>query len=244
LLAAGSAAIVFHLAAIVIPILDMPSGPWITDQGLRPADAPEFVHAAAGLSTLHGKYLRVAHGFHFVTNRPADIPEIQLEVLLRNDKGEVFETLRFPDPNANPWVRHRQEVLVSALALDLPVARPTSEVVPPPGQESKVWIWAVRGENFDNEPPPGPPPDRKVPLEFREIQQHRVPRTRDVVRPADWSQIVARSCARYLCRTYGAKSAEIIRHRRDPIPPAVLYARETPPQAFDELIASFGEMSQ
>jgi hypothetical protein len=247
LIVAGSALIVFHLTAIIIPVLDMPSGPWVTDDGPRPANAPEFAHAANSLSTLHGKYLRVAHSFHYVTNRPADIPEIQLEIRLRNDQGEVFETLHFPDANANPWLRHRQEVLASALALDMPVERPTSEIVAPAGTEkdpAKTFIWAVQGEDFSKEPSPGPPPDRKIPRELRGVLPYRVPRTRDVFRPADWSLIVAHSYARYFCRAYGAKSAEIIRHRRDPIPPAVLFGMDAPPQAFDDQIASFGEMSQ
>src|SRR5579885_2498210 len=66
LVVAGSAAILFHLTAVVIPILDTPSGPWVTGDGPRTLDAPEFAHAANGLAALHTDYLRVAHSFQFV----------------------------------------------------------------------------------------------------------------------------------------------------------------------------------
>jgi hypothetical protein len=245
LIAAGSAAILFHLTAIVFPILDVPSGPWFTRQGPQQADAPAFAHAASGLATAHAEYLRVAHSYHFVSNRP-DIPSVEFDVRLRNDKGEVTETLHFPDAQANPWVRHRQGLLASALAFDFPVERPGSDVIFPAGQAPTVDIWALKGEDLSPQPglpPPPPAMDAKVLRELRTVPQHRVPRNREVMRPSELSLILARSYARYLCRTHGAASAEIVRHVRDPIPPAPLYGQEAPPMAFDEFVASFGEIT-
>jgi hypothetical protein len=63
-----------------------------------------------------------------------------------------------------------------------------------------------------------------------------------VFRPSEWSLVLARSYARHLCRTHGAASAEIIRHTRDPIYPVVLFEREPAADAFQDLVASFGEM--
>jgi hypothetical protein len=243
LIASGSVAIVVHLAAIVIPILDTPSGPWVTNEGVSPSEAPAFAHSASGLATVHAGVLRVAHSYHFVTNRPADIPGVQFDVRLKNDQGDVIETLHFPDQNANPWVRHRQEVLASALAPDLPIQQQGGEVIPAPGENPMVFLWALPNEDFSGTQPPPPPSDRNVPLHLQAVPQHRVPRYRMAMRPSEWSLILARSYARYLCRTRGAASAEIIRHTREAVSPAVLFDNETPPAAFNDLAASFGDMS-
>jgi hypothetical protein len=244
LVAAGSAAIVVHLVAVVIPILDTPSGPWVTSDGVRPAEAPGFAQSASGLATVHAEYLRVSHSYHFVSNRPADIPGVQFDVRLKNDQGDVIEMLHFPDPHANPWVRHRQEVLANALAPDLPIQQQGGEVIPAPGESPTVFLWALPREDFSGMQPPPLPADRNVPLHLQAVPQHRVPRYRTVMRPSEWSLTLARSYARYLCRTHGAASAEIIRHTRESVSPAVLFGDEMPPAAFNDLAASFGDMSQ
>ena len=53
LVLAGSAAILLHLAAVVVPILDSPSGPWPTPTGRTIDDPPAFAHALAGLAEWH-----------------------------------------------------------------------------------------------------------------------------------------------------------------------------------------------
>jgi hypothetical protein len=248
LVAVGSAAIIFHLAAIIVPVLDVPSGPWFTRQGPQQADAPAFAHAATDLAKLHAEYLRVANSYYFVSNRPADFPAVQFEVRLRDKDGAELKTLPFPDPEANPWVRHRQELLAGALAFDVPVERPTgSDIIYPGGQIPEVQFWTVEGENLkpqSGQPPPPPPMDAKVLRKLSEkLSQNNVPRNREVMRPADLALILARSYARHLCRTHGAASAEIIRHVREPVPPASLYGQEAPTGAFDEFQASFGRMT-
>jgi hypothetical protein len=244
LVAVGSAAIVVHLAAVVIPILDMPSGPWSNSEGVSLEDAPGFAHSASGLTTVHADYFRVAHSYHFISNRPADIPGVRFEVRLKNDQGEVIETLHFPDPNANPWVRHRQEVLANALAPDLPIQQQGGEVIPAAGENPTVFLWALPGEDFSGMKPPPPPTDRNVPLHLQAVPQHRVPRYRMAMRPSEWALILARSYTRYLCRTHGAASGEIIRHTRESVSPAVLFGNDTPPANFNDLEASFGDMSK
>jgi hypothetical protein len=235
---AGSAAIVYHLAAIIIPILDMPSGPWATPMGRMAADAPDFARSSAGLANLHGDYLRVAHSYHFVTNRPADIPGVEFDVILRYEDGRQ-ETLHFPDPNANPWVRHRQEVLASALAPDLPTEKPQSDIIAAPGQKPPmVDIWALPEEKFTADAgPPSGPPDRKAALHLERVPQHRL-RYRDYWRPSEWALVLARSYARYQCRTHGAASAEVVRHTREPVGPDVLFGGDAPD--LTEVVASFG----
>jgi hypothetical protein len=244
LLAAGSAVILVHLAAVIIPILDVPSGPWFTPQGPEQGDPPAFAHSAAGLATVHADYLRVAHSYHFATNRPAVIPGVQIEVRLKNEKGQVIDTLHFPDPNANPWVRQRQEVLLSSLAPDLPIEQQGGEVIPAPGEKvPTVPLWALPGEDFSAPIPQPPKAEPGAPLHLQAVPQHRLPRYPGRMRPSEWSLILAHSYARYLCRTHGAASAEVVRHTRPPVPPAALLGQETPPDAFQDLVANFGEMS-
>jgi hypothetical protein len=249
LIAAGSAVIIFHLSAITVAALDAPSGPWVTAEGPRPAEAPAFVHSASDLAKAHADYLRIAHNYHndVITTRPADVPGVEFDVRLKNEKGEVIETLHFPDPKANPWVRHRQQLLATGLALDLPVESQGADVIAAPGEKvPTLSIWALPGEDFSGMQPPGPPPGRNVPYHLQAVPQHLVPRAnvRMVMRPSDLSLLLAHSYARYLCHTHGAASAEIVRHVRQAVSPAVLFGGEPPPGAFDEFIASFGEMPQ
>ena len=245
LIAAGSAVIVFHFAAVLIPILDMPSGPWATPMGRTAAPAPAFAHEAAGLANLHGDYLRVVHSYHFDTNRPGDIPGVRFDVVLRDKDGTVMKTLAFPDPGANPWVRQRQEILATSLAPDLPAEKPASDIIAPPGQKPPmVDVWALPGEDFtaNASPPPATSNDRKAPLRLVRVPQQRVPRYRDSWRPSEWSLVLARSYARYLCRANNAASAEIIRHTREPVGPDVLMGGDT--VDLSEIVASFGEKSE
>jgi hypothetical protein len=244
LIAAGSAVIVFHLAAVIIPVLDTPSGPWATPMGQVPADPPNFAHEAAGLANLHGDYLRVVHSYHFVTNRPANIPGVRFEAVLRDQDGNVTRTLQFPDPSANPWVRHRQELLATLLAPDLPAEKPLSDIIAAPGQKPPtVDIWALPGEDFTASAAPLLiPPDRKQPLHLERVPQHRVPRYRDTAKPTELSLVLSRSYARYLCRANGAASAEIVRHTREPVSPDVILGGDT--VDLTETVASYGEKSE
>jgi hypothetical protein len=84
--------------------------------------------------------------------------------------------------------------------------------------------------------------DQAIQLRLQEIPQHLVPRTRSVMRPSEWTVLLARSYARHLCREYGAATAEILRHTREPISPAILFESESG-ATFDELVASFGKVS-
>ena len=73
---------------------------------------------------------------------------------------------------------------------------------------------------------------------------HLVPREREVKRPSDLALVLARSYARYLCRTHGAQTAEIVRLTRVPVPPGVIFGTEQASSSFDTLVVSFGEMSR
>lgn len=240
LVLAGSAAILYHLIAITLPILDMKSGPW--PGGL--AEAPAFAHALSGLSTVHGKYLRVTHSYDFPSNRPSDLPGVVFEVRLRDGKGNVFGTLHFPDPQANRWVRQRQDLLARNLAPDQPLDQPRAEILAAPGQKvPTVSFWALPdelGSNFGKSSAAGFP--ENTPLHLQTVDYNTVPRSRQLMKPLDWAMVLQRSYARYLCRKYNAASAEVLRHTREPVPPAVLFGNEIAPGALEDLVASFGEV--
>jgi hypothetical protein len=232
LIAVASAAIVFHLSAVLLRALAAPSGPWPTPQGGTLAPPPAF--ALALYQWLPGEYLQalqMTHNYHFVTNRPGQ-PALSFEVRLRDAAGKEVANVRFPDKNANYWLRHRQTLLANALSLDEPAAPPQMEAIPGPNQRvPTVPLWDMA-------------PDKPGRLELKNVPQHLIPRDRPVMRPSEVSLLFVRSYARYLCRVHGAASAQVIRHHQDPIPPDVLSADNVPADAFDEVLSNYGELIQ
>jgi hypothetical protein len=239
----GSLVVVAHLTAVVLPVLDAPSGPWGGTLGRTAAGPPAFAEASRGFYGLHAKYLRLAHSYRFVTNRPADAPAVAVEIRLRDQNGVVVRTLRLPDPDANFWVRHRQQQLASSLAPDLSVQTPGQEILAAPGGKvpsSAVWMHV-------NEPlgvlSPPPSSGDQSELQLRQAPQHLIPRYRPVMGPSDWAQVLARSFVRRVRREHDVASVEVVRRTRESIPPETLFAQEVPAK-FEELTASFGEESR
>jgi hypothetical protein len=226
----ASIAIAFHLIAIVANVLAAPSGPWPFQEREGLTMPPQF---AQGLTQAFGapylKFLHMTSNYHFMTNRPGS-PDAYIEARLKNRSSGDAKTAKFPDPSANFWVRHRQSILANALTQDVPVPPPQGEPVAAPGQQVRmVPMWE--------------PSDGGV-LVIRPTPEHLVPRDRDVFRPGDWPRLLARSYARYLCRSQNATSAEIVRHWRNAIPPFVLSQQEIPQQLMEENAANFGEFTQ
>jgi hypothetical protein len=228
LVVGGSAAIIFHLVAVVGAVLAAPSGPWPSPMGPSPAEEPQFARV---INEPTAKYylrpLHMANNYHFASNRN-DFSAVKLEILLRDRDGNLIQTLHIPDESANFWVRQRQSLLALGLGEDIPVQPPRGEAIPAPGQKAKTVIIWDGAEN-----------DRM--LRLKEVPEHLVARDRPVERPSEWSQALAKAYSRYLCRQYGAASAEVIRHSREPILPAIMFTSEPMQGAFDELVCSFGE---
>jgi hypothetical protein len=227
----GSVVLLVHLFAVAVLALAAPSGPWPTAFGTSMALEPQFAQSISTVTTRrYLQPLKMTHNYHFVANRPA-LPGVFFEVRLKDRTGQEIKTVRFPDQNANFWVRHRQGLIAQALADDQPVEARPGEVIPAPNQKVKtVPIWDMT------------PPDPM--LRLRSVPEHLIPRDRPVSRPSEWSLVLARAYVRYLCRAHGAASAELIRHTRDPIMPAVLFTNDPPPNAFEDLIANYGELSR
>ena len=225
----GSAVIAFHLVAVAALALAAPSGPWPTAFGTSTATGPQFARAVSDVTTpYYLGPLKLTHNYHFAGNRPA-APSVYVEARLKDAEGRTLRTLRLPDEGANLWVRHRQALLAQWLTDDQPVQPKLGEAIPAPNQAAPtVSIWDGAG--------PGRP------LALRAVPEHLVPRDRPVFRPSDWSLLLARSYARHLCREHGAASAELVRHTREAILPAVLFLPEPPADALDELISNFGEL--
>jgi hypothetical protein len=242
----GSLAIGIHLFAVGVAVLAAPSGPWPGMEGPTMLGPPQFAQSllTGKVDPATGKvepqspvsigsylrWIRMPHHYRYSTNRPGG-PDVYFEARLKDANGQPVATLKFPDPDANFWVRHRQTILAHALGDDQPVAPPQSEVIAAPAQEvRKVTIWDG-----------GDGPSRTMTL--KAVPEHLIPRDRPVVRPSEWSVLLTRSYARYLCQAHGAASVEILRHHREAIPPTVLFM-EPPAGTFDELVANFGEYTK
>jgi hypothetical protein len=225
----GSVLIVGHLTAVLMLVLAVPSGPW-GNFGNGPAQAPAFAQAAANyLTPYYLRYLKMTHTYHFQASRPA-VPGVSFEVRLKDDQGQEIRTVRFPDPQANFWVRHRQDLLARGLADDLPVEPVNSEAIPAPNRPVQtVDIWDGVGEWR---------------LAIRSVPEHLIPRDRPVMKPSPWSLLLARAYVRHLCREHGAASGELIRRTREALPPVLLNGDEMPPAAFAELVSNFGEIKR
>jgi hypothetical protein len=222
----GSAFVGFHMLAIGALVLSAPSGPWPTPFGPSQAIGPPFASKVAEVTTQYYLTpLKMTHNYHFLGNRP-DGPGIEFEVRLKDEQGRLIESLRYPSPRANPWVRQRQMLLAQSLGDDEQVQAPPGEVIPAPGQPVETMrIWYTVGPNQ---------------LVLRKVETHLVPKT-GASRPREWSLILARSYMRHLCREHGAASAELVRYSRPAIMPGFLFMEEPPPGTFDTLASTFEE---
>jgi hypothetical protein len=231
LIIAASVAILFHLTALGVRVLAANSGPWPSMEGGGRMGPPQFAYQL--YQSLPGGYLQLAqltHNYHFDSDRPSQTG-IYLEARLKDKDGNEIAKLTFPDANANSWMRHRQRLLVDKLGNDEPVIPPMTERVAAPGQPTeKVTIW----DEYEN---------GKARLKTVDLNS-LIGSTRPNMRPSDVAMLYARAYARYLCRTHGAASAEIIRHYQNPIPPVVLYDDSIPSGAFDEATSNFGEFKR
>ncbi len=229
----ASVVIIFHLGAVSARVLAAMSGPWPMGQdGSGEVYPPQF--AASVADGLPGKYLkavRLDRDFHFTSNRPNQ-PTYRMEVKLKDEHGQVTQTLTIPDPNANFWVQHRQQALVSYLAADATMRTPQSEVIPPPGQKAPEWTYWK------------PVPNSMTKAELAKESVNDLARGMTVFVPSDLEMLFVRSYVRHLRRTHGATSVDVTRVAHDPIPPAVMFDSGYTAAEFEARTYSYGDLSK
>jgi hypothetical protein len=227
----GSILIAGHLLALVVLVIAAPSGPWSTNFGPDMALQPWFAGKLNEITTpYYLQPLKLTHNYHFMTNRTGT-SGVYFEAKVKDDSGKELATLKFPDDNANFWVRHRQAILARSLGDDQIVQAQMGESVAAPNQQVKtVKIWVpVEGKQ------------RQVKL--KEVPEHL---TREYMRPdgplyrtSDWTHLLINSYARHLGRVHDAAAVEFIRHNQDPIPPVAMMV-DLPAGMYDELVSNFG----
>lgn len=238
LIAVGSLAILFHFGAVILHAMAAPSGPWPSLEGMNMADPPSFTQALDDpLVRSYLKPLKLTHNYHFASSRPT-VPGVYLEAKLKDANGELLTTLRFPEANANAWVRYLQGLFAQGFVPDQPITPLPGEAIPAPGQQVRlVPIWDVANGGSDSKSAAAES------LRLNRVPEHLIPRNRPVWGPTEWSLVLVHSYTRYLCRKHGAAKAEIIRHSRDSIPPTVLLMDSPDPRAFADLLADYGDIS-
>jgi hypothetical protein len=229
LIMVGSLAILAHFGAVILHALAAPSGPWPSTDGASMAGPPAFTEALdESVAQGYLKPLKLTHNYHFLGNRPTT-PGVYLEVKLKDARGELLTTCRFPDPKTNAWVRHLQGLFAQGLVPDQPIAPPQGEEIPAPHQQVRtVSIWDIAADQS---------------LRLSQVPEHLIPRNRPVYAPTEWSLVLVHSYARYLCRTHGAASADVVRHSRESISPTLFLTGNPPTMAFTDLMASYGDIS-
>ena len=241
---AGSVAVGLHLAVIGCLALGAQSGPWPTPMGPSMAEGPQFVKPLTDVAVPNYlQPLRMTHNYHFMTNSLAQ-PGVYFEVHLKDKSGQRLRTVKFPDDKANPWVRHRQQLLAQGLAQDQPVPPPQGELIGAAGQRVEMMVWLTPDEikRIVRSDVPQPAGDNE--LYLRKVAQHLVPRDRPVMTASDLSLTLAKSYARYLCRTQRAASAEVIRHTREAWQPSFLFIPREGVPPNDKLVCNFGEFTR
>jgi hypothetical protein len=226
--------------AIVAFALAAPSGPWLTRYGPSPALGPQFAESVAAVTTNNYlKPLRMTHRYQFVTTQPEAVG-ISFEVRLKDAKGGLLRTVKFPEPSANPWVRHREFLLALALAGDREIeAQGPTERIPAPNKADLVSYWDDSQKN-DWQLKTVPAADLVRVMADRKDKAAPQPPL-PLSRPSERAVLLAQSYCRFLCREHGAASAELIRRSRNPIGPEVMFD----PQALDmspTLVSHFGEI--
>lgn len=230
--ALGSAFVIGHFIALGGLVLSADSGPWPTPFGESTSLGPWFARTL-NLEAAYPYYLeplRLTHNYHFFTNRVAQ-PEVKFEIKLYDRTGRVIETLAFPEKTANPWVRHRLQLLAANLYGDRRVFAPMGESSAPEGKFArKVKIW---------EPEKGSGGVQVM----KDVPRHLVSRDRFVFGPSAWSKIVADSYVRFQCKLHNAAAGELIRRSKEAVQPSLLLLEDIPAAAFPENVVSFGKVT-
>jgi hypothetical protein len=225
----ASIAIAFHLFNALIAVIHVRSGPWLAPiPGGSPAEPPPFsVWIGENVAEPYNQLFKVNDNFHFASNRQ-EMQEISFEAVVKDSSGKVVARRRMPDPDANPFVFQRQQLLARYL-IDAPMDVAQGVVIAPPGQTlPTLYWWHSESERHSV---------------LRSGDANTVPRNQELMKPSDTAFAALRSYGRYLRRVHGAASVEVMRTWRNPILPTVLFAPEPlGPDLFRPNTSSYGEL--
>ncbi len=219
--AAGTVFILLHFLALGAHALNARSGYWWSPFGRSEAEPPPFAYAIDNTLFPYLESLRMTHDYHFATNR-VSVPDVKFQIKLYDKHNKVIDTLDFPENAPNPWVRHRLEIMAQQLGDDMPVSPRLGESI----GKVMINVWEPDG-------------DANV---IKQIRPHEISKDRPVFAPSPRSILIARAYVRYQCRLHGASSGELVRRSRDPVEPSILVLPQMPREAFQEMVASFGQM--
>ncbi len=208
-----SVVVVLHLGAIIFLVLAASSGPWLINFGPIPSSDALGPPFATTVNQVTANYylrpLQMTHNYHFLSNRAGE-PGVRFEAKIRDEDGNVIETVEIPDQRANFWVWHRQKLLAQGIYQDQMVQRSGTEKIEAPDKKASFtkYYW---NPSKDGGPmtllarsSAGNPPE--------EVQ----------LRPTAWSLVLAKSYMRYLRDKYDAKSVDLYRHTRQGIRPELM----------------------
>lgn len=246
----GSALIVLHLLALGALVLAAQSGPWpnlMSGQGTVMGPPPDFAQSINEKTMPNYlQYLQMTHNYRFTSNRFGSAG-VQLKAVLKDDQGKVIREIILPDPNANPAVRERQEMLARMIAMDEAIPgqeEMVTETIPPAlDKRKKAMYWEYPMENGRIVPGALVLDHMEDTYFIRRIRDQRwnypvrapnEPRPDvTIIRPSKWSLILLRSYNDYLKRTYNARTVEFTRREQFPIPVQAV----TQPQTREQLEA-------
>jgi hypothetical protein len=222
-----SAFAVAHLSIIGIYSLAAESGPWPLGVINSTSPGPKFATDVT-LGFSYPCYLQPLHltnNYHFASNRPNEFA-VYFTIEVKDRLGEI-KVRKFPDEKANPWVRHRQELIAQHLVPDLRLPPRGSRRLAAKGKElPKIEIFKPDGERV---------------LRLAEVTElDPALDTPDLDQPTPRSKAIARAYARYVCDQQNGTSAQLVRHSRPLVMPVHLIV---PMQAdmYKELRTYFGE---
>lgn len=239
----GSTAIVLHLTALAALALSARSGPWVTPFGNTPAEGPQFATTIAGFSTdYYLRFLGMTHNYHFISSQ-ASFPGVAFEARLRDADGNVIKTVKFPDPDANIWVQHRQKLLAQAIGDDQPAPQRGGEALARQGdQVRKLYFWLQPAEvekikktrielptlSTIDAPVEGRTVNNIMLVPVRVDDRNNVPDRMTLSTPSDWSLLLSKAFARHLARSNNASTVELVRVHRASIRPELMFADRPP----------------
>ncbi len=243
----GTAFVLGHFFIIGIWILGATSGPWPSpffpggDFQLGPpfAQAINPVTRDAYLGPL-----RLLNNYHFMSNRVVG-DEAYFQIHFKDASGKTQKTLKFPDENANYFIRHRHKILALGLTQDREMSPLGAERIRAVKKQAAKTDPAAQLTIYWTLEDP-----KKADNKFKLVRadSDEVPRGQALSTASDWAYIAAQSYVRHVLRETGEQdkwaSVELTRHVRRQLPPLLITMKDTQINFFGETVSNFGDLRE